>query len=468
MVNWEHYPPAQPEKEEAMKCKFCDAELEIETEVCPVCGKAQNDVPEEVSTPKKKAKIWQIVLAVVAGLALLLSLTIAIYWSVIGVDSFDEGVQSIVNLFKPRENDVFYKDSYSVSDKNAVKKRNEVVATIGGHPLTNGQLQVCYWTNVLDFASNYSYYLAFYGLDITAPLDEQTRTDKGMTWQQYFLDDALNRWHGYQAMALMAEQQGMKLDADVQKQLDKMKDTLLSAALENGFSSVDEMIQADMGPGCTFEDFLYYQTVNYRAYQYFGSHYDAIEITDERLEAYFAAHAEELKKTGITKDSGNLYDVRHILLPVEGGTKDENGKTVYSESDWAACKEKAEKLLQQWLDGEHTETSFAKLAEQHSKDSGSNTNGGLYEDLDKNTNFKEEFVNWYLAEDRKVGDYGLIKTDYGYHIMYCSDIEAKWIDASRSGILSDGAAKILSDAMAQFPMEVSYKDIVLGVADLKS
>ena len=80
----------------------------------------------------------------------------------------------------------------------------------------------------------------------------------------------------------------------------------------------------------------------------------------------------------------------------------------------------------------------------------------------------DEFVDWYLAEGRKPGDYGLIKTSYGYHIMYCSDIEAEWIAAAKDGIMSDETTKILNEATAEFPMEVTYKNIVLGVVDLNT
>lgn len=456
-----------------MKCKFCNAGMKKGTEVCPFCGKTQNEPPveeivEETPSPKKKIKIWQLVLVIVAGLVLLLSLTVAIYWSVIGVESFDDGVQSIVNLFKPRENDVYYKDTYSVSDEKAVEKRNEVVATIGDRTLTNGQLQVYYWMNVLDFISNYSYYVAYMGLDVSTPLDQQMHPNMDATWQQFFLEDALERFHYYQAMALMGEKQGLTLDAEVQESLDELEENLTVQALSNGFATVDEMIQADMGPGCTFEDYLFYMDVYYKGYLYFGECYDAIEITDEMLEEYFTEHADELEESGVTKDSGNLYDVRHILIRVEGDTIDADGETVYSEDDWAACKAEAEKLLQQWLDGEHTEDTFAELANEHSEDTGSNTNGGLYEELNDETNFVDEFVDWYMDEDRKVGDYGLIKTEYGYHIMYCSDIEEEWINASRNGILSDETAKFLAEATREFPMEVSFKDIVLGVVDLNS
>ena len=175
-----------------------------------------------------------------------------------------------------------------------------------------------------------------------------------------------------------------------------------------------------------------------------------------------------MKESGITKTSGNMYDVRHILIKLEGGKENAEGEKIYTDAEWAKCKEEAEKLLQQWLDGEHTEETFAELANKHSDDTGSNTNGGMYTDLNADTNFVEEFVDWYMDKDRKVGDYGLIKTEYGYHVMYCSEIEAEWIRTCRDGVLSNETAKFLQIATETYPMEVNYKDIVLGFVDLKS
>lgn len=471
MINWEHYPPAMPEKEEAMKCRNCKAELEKGATVCPSCGKEVNQeqtAKESESTGTKKIKTWQLVIVIVAALALLLSLTVVIYWSIIGVKSFDEGVQSIVNLFTPKENNVFYKDSYSVSDKKAMDKREKVVATVGDQELTNGELQIYYWMNVYDFLNNYGYYAVYAGLDYTQPLDEQQCPEVDGTWQHFFLDDALSGWHNYQAMALMAEKEGMKLDEAMQEDLDTLRETLATTAVDNGFSSIDAMLQSDMGPGCTYDDYYSYMKVYYTGYMYFSDHYNAVEITDEMLENYFTTNEETLKQSGITKDSGNLYDVRHILIEIEGGTKDEDGNMTYTDAEWEACRVKAQGLLDEWLAGEHTEETFAEMANKHSADTGSNTNGGLYTDLDKDTTFVDEFVDWYMAEDRKAGDYGLIKTSYGYHIMYCSDVEAEWIAAARDGIMNEESAKILKAATAQFPMEVTYKNIVLGVVDLST
>ena len=113
------------------------------------------------------------------------------------------------------------------------------------------------------------------------------------------------------------------------------------------------------------------------------------------------------------------------------------------------------------------EDGFSVMAETYSQDPGSATNGGLYEDVYKGQ-MVPEFENWCFDASRQVGDYGIVKTTYGYHIMYCSDIEAQWIAACRSGIMDDVSAKILKDAKDQYPMEVDYKKIVLGVVDLNA
>lgn len=451
-----------------MNCKNCNAELENGATVCPDCGEAVPQPEAEKPEKKKGLKIWQLILVIAAAFVLLVSLTVVVWWSIIGVESFDEGWQHVVNIFVPRENDLYYKDSYSVSDKKAANEREKVVAEIAGQQLTNGELQIYYWMNVYDFLNNYGYYAAYMGLDYKEPLDEQECQEIEGTWQHYFLKDALATWQNYQAMSLMAQESGMKLDADMQKSLDELRQTLAEASVQNGFSSIDAMLQSDMGPGCTFDDYYSYMQVYYSGYLYFSNQYSKIDTSSAAIDAYFKDNEAALKDSGITKDSGNLYDVRHILIEIEGGTEGEDGKTTYSDVEWEACREKAQKLLDEWLAGEHTEDSFAELATEKSADGGSSDNGGLYTDLDKDTNFVEEFKEWYLDEDRKVGDYGLIKTDYGYHLMYCSDIETKWEAACRDGLLSDGSAAILQEAMEKYSVDVNYKNIVLGVVDLST
>lgn len=109
--------------------------------------------------------------------------------------------------------------------------------------------------------------------------------------------------------------------------------------------------------------------------------------------------------------------VRHILVKTEDS--DEDGS--YSEEELAAAKKKAEDLLAEWEAGDKTEESFAAMADEHSEDGGSNTNGGLYENVAKGT-MVQEFNDFCFAEERKPGDTGIVhgsSANYdGYHVMY--------------------------------------------------
>jgi parvulin-like peptidyl-prolyl isomerase len=71
-----------------------------------------------------------------------------------------------------------------------------------------------------------------------------------------------------------------------------------------------------------------------------------------------------------------------------------------------------------WQSGDATEDSFAELAKANSSD-GSASNGGLYEKVRLGQMVKE-FEDWCFAKGRKPGDTGIVKTQYGYHVMYFS------------------------------------------------
>lgn len=121
---------------------------------------------------------------------------------------------------------------------------------------------------------------------------------------------------------------------------------------------------------------------------------------------------------GVNDNSFALANVRHILASFEGGTYNSTtGQKEYSEAEKAQAKEKAEQLLEQWAQGEATEESFAQLANKHSTDPGSNTNGGLYEDVYPGQ-MVVAFNDWCFDERREVGDTGIVETSYGYHVMY--------------------------------------------------
>ena len=107
-------------------------------------------------------------------------------------------------------------------------------------------------------------------------------------------------------------------------------------------------------------------------------------------------------------------DVRHILIMPEKG---EDGTA--TDEAWAEAEKKAKDVLEEFLAGDKTEETFAALAEEKSEDGGSKTNGGLYSGVLKGQ-MVAPFEDWCFAEDRQPGDTDIVKTSYGYHVMYFS------------------------------------------------
>lgn len=120
----------------------------------------------------------------------------------------------------------------------------------------------------------------------------------------------------------------------------------------------------------------------------------------------------------ISRDNNDYAtkNVRHILIRA---TADSDG--AYTDEAKKAAEDEAKSLLAEWKSGAATEDSFAELAEEKSGDSGSNQNGGLYENVPQGR-MVSEFDQWIYDESRKPGDTGIVfneDSNYcGYHIMY--------------------------------------------------
>lgn len=101
-------------------------------------------------------------------------------------------------------------------------------------------------------------------------------------------------------------------------------------------------------------------------------------------------------------------DVRHILITVD--SYDETNGLPEEEA-----KAKADEILAEYEAGEKTADAFGELAVEHSQDSSASV-GGLYENVYKGQ-MVDEFEEWLFAA-KEEGETGIVKTTYGYHIMY--------------------------------------------------
>lgn len=507
------------------KCKYCEAELPEGSTVCPNCGKdnaaeavpveetaaetapVEDSLPEEQTeeapaavpagegTPEPQAaeeplsaeiqegvkatpgKIAVAVAAVVVLAAVLIALLVAGFSGKSEEKAPTETSAPTAETTVPEEtvpatvpadgnpDDETCKGTYTASDAEVIAAADTVVATAGDFQLTNSQLQVYYWLEVQSFLNNYGYYAYSYGLDYTQPLDTQVcfLTESG-TWQQFFLATALNSWHSYTSLAHQAELEGFTLDDDTRAYLDGLPESLETQAAEYGFDSVDALLAYNVGSGASLQDYLNFMESYYLGYQYFEDFYDEIQPTDEEVEAYFTENEAAYAENGLTRDE-NYVNVRHILVLPEGATTDTIRTETFSDEAWAVGEANAQAILDEWLAGEKTEESFGALANEKSQDPGSNTAGGLYTDVEVGQ-MVEEFEAWCFDEARQPGDYGIVRTSLGYHVMYFVDSEPVWPSYARSDLINDTANGRVAEITAQYPLKVDYSSILLGFVDM--
>ena len=124
-----------------------------------------------------------------------------------------------------------------------------------------------------------------------------------------------------------------------------------------------------------------------------------------------------LRFGSVNENTFNLKNVRHLLIAYEGGTTDTSGNTTYTEAEKEAARLEARELQVRFEATDKSEAEFEKLAKEYSDDTGSKENGGLYEDIYPGQ-MVEAFEEWCYDAERKTGDYGMVQTDYGWHIMF--------------------------------------------------
>ena len=479
-----------------MICKFCFAELDEDVTVCPLCGKElkeTGEVPaeetekvleeeteeileeeteeayeeyeeeeddeeddeeyEEVVIRRKKKKkmpkALAVTLAVLGSVILAGALLIAVLY---GMGYKFNGLS-------------LEKTTYIVSDKKAQAKAKEVVATVGDQVLTNEKLQVFYWLTVQNSSLSF---------DTTKPLSKQMYNEEtGTTLEQYFLEMAIEAWRGYATFVQLAQDDGYKLEEDVEEYLKNYKTTMDQDAVSVGYADAEAYLDELCSKASSADAYCDYVRMVFTTEGYLESEHVDMAVTEQEMEAFYAEHEDEFKSAGVDKSAGKYYTVRHILIASE----DEMPEGGFTDAQWQACRADAQKVLDDFLAGDSTEEMFAQLAVQHSADGGSIADGGRYYLTKEGAiidgmiqPFATAFMDWCLDESRKPGDTGLVKYTggdmVGYHIMYFSDSTDIWKIQAEEVLRLEKQADILAEAEPKYPMTVDYEKVVLGQAEL--
>ncbi len=468
-----------------MKCKHCNNELDPGILVCPHCGTDNGDAqPVESAQKAEKGKLILMVCGIAAVALLGVGLIMITLFGVKGGWEKTETTQTLEadpttlpgattqpgpTEYVPGEGFLKHQ-SYTVDQDKADAMADEVIATVGEYGLTNRQAQMYYWMQFYDvwnyYYSQYGGYTPYYiNLDYTQPFQDQAVPGDTMNWDQYLMESAVHTWHRYQVLAQLARDKGYTVDEEILEQLEETNTAMNALAQENNLQSADELIAREMGEGVTMKEYLGYLELYLLGEKYFAELYAGIPVTDEQIETYFAENIEDMELQGITKESGNVADVRHILIIPEGGTQTEDSYYLsYTDAEWAAGLARAQAVLDEWKAGEATEASFAALTGKYTEDTGYESNGGLYLDILADSNYVTNFKNWAVSADRKQGDCEIVQTEYGYHVMYLVNTEVAWVRFAREGYKSEYCSDVINAAAEQLPVTIDYDRI--GIASV--
>ena len=354
----------------------------------------------------------------------------------------------------------FIEHSYTVAnDAFTEEDAAAVVATCGDAELTNSRLSYYYWQQYYNFMSMYGAYASMMGLDTTKPLSEQMYDDTH-TWEDFFLQSAVRTFWQTEAINAAAKEAGYVLDSETEEYLTSLTDAMTQEAESGEYASVDEYIQAAYGPHSTMDSYTAFAREMMTASGYLSTVYGSIELTDDEISAYFDENAANYAAQNIAKDDPNMVNVRHILITPqadENAETDENGQPVLTEQNWTNAQMKADEIYKMWQEGDATEETFAALATEYTEDPGSMSTGGLYEEIYPGQ-MMQEFNDWCFDTARQVGDTAVVKTSYGYHIMYFSGVcdHPYWYKIAQQDCLATRQQQALADIVNATTVEVDY------------
>lgn len=420
-------------------------------------------IPEAAEVPeKKKSGTVKIVLITVASTIVALALLGAMIFLVLkGAGILPGKSEETIPATDPvgTEPTVATPDhTYTVDDATIVAMGKNVVAKAGDAQLTNSEFQMFYESNIISYQNNYGMYLMYMGVDLSQPLDTQVFDEStGQTWQDIMIESAFQTWHAYIAVKQYADAAGFVPDAEGQAVLDGIEARIQEMLTAAGCETVEQFAAQQVAPGATADALRNYMTLD----TFYGVYLDYLQeqynMTDEEAIQYYTENEEILNQNKISKENGDVVDIRHVLIQLDDSETDEMGQVVYTDEQWEECRVKAQKIYDSWLAGEATEDTFAQLAKDNSKD-GNAAQGGIYTDVTKGA-MVETFDAWIFDESRVAGDSGLVKTPFGYHIMYFVNRKAKWIDDTRKYVISEKINNLIQEAMAAYPLE-TYMDQV--------
>ncbi len=148
-------------------------------------------------------------------------------------------------------------------------------------------------------------------------------------------------------------------------------------------------------------------------------------------------------------DDTPTRSVAHILLTgAVYGYDDEETQDPAS----TAAQTKASEVLNEYLDTDRTLDDFLAIGEKYTEDSSVE-----YDDVVEG-DMATEFNDWLFSSERYEGNVDIIKTDYGYHVMYyIGEGVATWYAQARTSLTSEKMTEMYDTLAEKYNVTINDK-----------
>lgn len=289
-------------------------------------------------------------------------------------------------------------------------------------------------------------------------LADQTRFTDGRTWQQFFIDRAMDTLHRYLALLNGAERdESYTISQDKLSLIESARSGLERQAELGGYENADALLQKLFFEDADAEGYQAYYDVYVRANDYYDYLRDQLEVSDETVVQMYYQNRDAYAEQGISdEDDASMVEFRHILVRPQ----QEEGQT--AESAWEEAKKQAEAVLKDFENTDGSVSSFSQLALVFSEDAASYLQGGLYLHVYPGE-FDQALDQWLFDETRQEGDLEVLRSDQGWHVVWYLGQEglARWYYQAAVDFASQLMEQKLAELQEQYPLEQHQEAIRL-------
>ena len=163
------------------------------------------------------------------------------------------------------------------------KEKKETFITVGEHEIKKAEYDYYFYSAVNTLYSYYGSYLPYLGLDLSQDFSTQYYSDT-MTWQDYFDEQAVMQIQQVYALTDAAVENGFEYDGTADA--DAFETAIKSAASSAGYTEAN-YLKASYGAFATMKEVKTFVERDAIASAYYDNIYDAQEVTDEEITAYY-------------------------------------------------------------------------------------------------------------------------------------------------------------------------------------